>query len=118
MRADRARRGQVSAAQTVFLMIFGRTDLRIGVSGAKFDAEVDFDVRFASTPPKLDKNLEKNYDFDRFVSKFSKIAEIFRRRPNASERIWVHPNASEQVQTGPNRSEQVQPEEPRTRRGI
>ena len=36
-------------------MIFGRTDLRIGVSGAKFDAEVDFEVRFAPAPPKLDK---------------------------------------------------------------
>ena len=69
MRADRARRGQVSAAQTVFLMIFGRTDLRIGVSGAKFDAEVDFEVCFAPAPPKLDKNLEKRMilvDFFRF----------------------------------------------------
>ena len=26
-------------------MIFGRTDLRKGVSGAKFDAESDFEVR-------------------------------------------------------------------------
>ena len=28
-------------------MIFGRTDLRISLSGAKFDPEADFDVRFA-----------------------------------------------------------------------
>ena len=34
----------------VFFMIFGRTDLRIGVSGAKFDAEVDFEVHFARVP--------------------------------------------------------------------
>ena len=27
--------------------IFGRTDLRISLSGAKFDPEADFDVRFA-----------------------------------------------------------------------
>ena len=40
VRADGARRGQVSVAQTVFFMILGRTDLRMGVSGAKFDAEV------------------------------------------------------------------------------
>ena len=59
VRADRARRGQVSAAQTVFFTIFGRTDLRIGVSGANFDAEVDFEVRFAPAPPKLDTNREK-----------------------------------------------------------
>ena len=50
VRADRACRGQVSAAQTVFFMIFGRTDLRMGVSGAKFDAEVDFEVHFTPAP--------------------------------------------------------------------
>ena len=40
-------------------MIFGRTDLRISVSGAKFDAEADFEVRFAVGLQKLDKNYEK-----------------------------------------------------------
>ena len=35
---------------------------------------------------------------------FLKIFKIFRRRPNAPERIRVHPNASEQVQTGPSKS--------------
>ena len=29
------------------MTIFGRTDLRISLSGAKFDPEADFDVRFA-----------------------------------------------------------------------
>ncbi len=85
-------------------MFFGRTDLRIGVSGAKFDAEVDFEIRFAPAPPKLDKNLEKRMIW---VDLFSICLKIFRRRPNASERIRWHPNASEQVQTGPSRSEQV-----------
>ena len=33
-------------------MIFGRTDLRIGQSEAKFDAEADFDVRSAVAPQK------------------------------------------------------------------
>ena len=40
-------------------MIFGRTDLRISVSGAKFDAEADFEVRFAVGLQKWDKNYEK-----------------------------------------------------------
>ena len=41
-------------------MIFGRTDLRIGVSGAKFDAESDFDVRLAVAPQKSDQQLTQN----------------------------------------------------------
>ena len=53
VRADGARRGQVSVVQIVFFIFFGCTDLRIGVSGAKFDAEVDFEVPFAPAPPKL-----------------------------------------------------------------
>ena len=40
-------------------MILGRTDLRIGVSGAKFDAEADFEVRLAVAPPKLGQIDEK-----------------------------------------------------------
>ena len=42
-----------------FIMFFGRTDLRIGASKAKFDAESDFEVRFAVAPPKPGKNYEK-----------------------------------------------------------
>ena len=38
---------------------FGRTDLRRGVSGAKFDAESDFEVRFAVAPQKPHKNRKK-----------------------------------------------------------
>ena len=33
-------------------MIFGRTDLRIGGSRAKFDVEDDGEIRFAVAPPK------------------------------------------------------------------
>ena len=40
-------------------MIFDRTDLRKDVSGAKFDAESDFEVRLAVVPPKSMKNYEK-----------------------------------------------------------
>ena len=39
-------------------MIFGRTDLRIGVSGAKFDAESDFEIRLAVAPQKPNQNGE------------------------------------------------------------
>ena len=38
---------------------FGRTDLRRVVSGAKFDAESDFEIRFAIAPQKPNKNREK-----------------------------------------------------------
>ena len=40
-------------------MIFGRTDLRIGGSEAKFDVQADGDVRFAAAPPKPHKISEK-----------------------------------------------------------
>ena len=40
-------------------MIFGHTDLRKAVSGAKFDAESDFEIRLAVVPPKSIKNDEK-----------------------------------------------------------
>ena len=40
-------------------MIFGRTDLRIGGSRAKFDAEVDGKVHLAVTPPKTYEINEK-----------------------------------------------------------
>ena len=41
-------------------MSFGHTDLRISLSGAKFDEEADFDVRSDVGPPKphqIDENL-------------------------------------------------------------
>ena len=44
---------------TAFYRIFGRTDLRISVSRAKFDAESDFEVRLAVARQKPDQNNEK-----------------------------------------------------------
>jgi len=35
------------------------------------------------------------------------FSEIFRTRPNASERIQTHPSPSERIRTGPGRSQQV-----------
>ena len=37
----------LAAATNVIFMIFGRTDLRISLSRAKFDEQADFDVRLA-----------------------------------------------------------------------
>ena len=59
MGSNRTPRGQVSAAQTVLFMIFGRTDLRIGVSGAKFGAEADFEVHLALALQKPGQKCEK-----------------------------------------------------------
>ena len=83
--------------------ILGRTDLRIGVSWAKFDAEADFEVRLPLAPPKPCWNCEKGV----FQADFANILKIFRKCLNASERIWTHPNASECIRTRRNRSEQV-----------
>ena len=44
----------------VFFMIFGCADLRIGLSEAKLDAEVDFDARLSKAlqkPDQIDKIL-------------------------------------------------------------
>ena len=43
----------------LFLMIFSRTDLRIGVSRAKNCEESDSDVHFCVAPPKTTKKAEK-----------------------------------------------------------
>ena len=60
--------------------IFGRTDLRKGVSEAKFDAEADFDVKKCLAPPKSAENREKpkkkskNFSGKNFGVKKSKVA--------------------------------------------
>ena len=76
----------------LIFMIFGRTDLRIGVSEAKFDAEVDFEVHFTPAPYKISKNCEQLMLRSKICFKFSKF---FRVRPNASERFRIHQAASE-----------------------
>ena len=43
----------------LFLMIFSRTDLRIGVSRTKNCKESDCDVHFCVAPPKPAKKAEK-----------------------------------------------------------
>ena len=67
------------------LTIFGRTHLRISLSGAKFDEEADFDVHSAAGPPKphqIDEKLifrsENFADFFFGVEK-SKVANLPKR---------------------------------------
>ena len=91
-----------------FEKIFGPTDLKIRVSGARFEAEKYFEVHFAPAPQKHHKNCEKLNISVEIIFNFSKNSKIFRKRPNASERAQTHPNASERIRTGPNRSKQIQ----------
>ena len=51
--------GLAEASNSHFFAISGRTDLRIGVSEAKFDLEADFDVKNSLAPPKPAENYEK-----------------------------------------------------------
>ena len=66
--------------------IFGRTDLRKGVSEAKFDVEADFDVKKSLAPPKSAENHEKTKKKSRkkfrkknFGVKKSKVANLLKR---------------------------------------
>ena len=64
--------------QVLIFMIFGRTDLRKGVSGAKFDGEADFEVRSAVALQKPGQNNEK--------LKFR--SEIFAEQKNFGVEKW------------------------------
>ena len=55
--------------------IFGRTDLRKGVSEAKFDVEAAGDVKSSKISPKSAENHEKPEIFSKKISK-----KFFRRR--------------------------------------
>ena len=68
------------------IIILGGTDLRIDVSGAKFDAEDDFEVRLALAPPKpgqIDKKLnfrsKKNRRFFFFDVEKSNVRNRLKR---------------------------------------
>ena len=51
--------GLAEAGNSHFFAISGRTDLRKGVSEAKFDPEADFDVKKSKISPKSAENHEK-----------------------------------------------------------
>ena len=57
-------------------MIFGRADLRIRVSEAKFDAQADFEVHFAVASQKHRKNMVKlHFRSEHFVDFFFSVAK-------------------------------------------
>ena len=59
----------------LFLMIFNRTDLRIGVSRAKNCEESDSDVHFCVAPPKPAQKTEKQTKIDRRKSRKTKASK-------------------------------------------
>ena len=61
---------------------FGRTDLRISLSRAKFDVEADFDVRSAVDRPKPRQNSKKQ-NFDPKISPKNFFGV---KRPNVQNR--------------------------------
>ena len=80
-----------------FFMIFGRAELRIGVSGAKFDTEIDFAVNFAPAPQKLHKIAKHRILRSSMFSKFQKFSECVLMHPKASKCILMHPNVSKSI---------------------
>ena len=60
-----------SRSYVLFFTIFGRTDLRISLSEAKFDAEADFDVRSA-VAPRIPNQID-----EKLVFQSKNFAEIF-----------------------------------------
>ena len=72
--------------------IFGRTDLRKGVSEAKFDVEADFDVEKSKIGPKSAENHEKpkklceNFSEKHFSASKNRKLQIVR---NAFSRSFV-----------------------------
>ena len=85
-------------------MRFGHTDLSVGVSGSKLDAEADFEVRFAFALPKPYKIHAKVIFLMQKYEKFLKALEGVRTHLDAPKRIWVHPNVCKRVCTRPKES--------------
>ena len=59
------------ASKKSFFVSFGRTDLKVRLSGAKFHEEADFDIRSAVAPPKPHQMQEK------LISEAKKKIEFF-----------------------------------------
>ena len=91
---------------SLFFAILGRTDLRIGVSKAKFDAEADFEVHLPPAFPKSYEQIEKLRKMSGIF--FSIFFNFFFDDFFFAESIRMYPNVSECVKTDPNRSENVE----------
>ena len=82
--------GLAEAGTSHFLTILGRTDIRIGVSEAKFDLKDDFDVKNSFAPPKSAENHEKQlqnkfenklfvdffFDSESFETRFGEVLQV------------------------------------------
>ena len=72
--------GLAEAGNSHFFAISGRTDLRKGVSEAKFDPEADFDVKKSLRPPKSAENHEKpkkNHEKPKKIAKKKSKKQFF-----------------------------------------
>ncbi len=80
-----------AAVKIMFLVILGRTDLRISLSRAKFDAEADFDVRSAVEPQKPHQISEKRiFRSDLFAEKIFWRQKMKRRESSETRfgKVW------------------------------
>ena len=92
-----------------FFMVFGRTDLRNGVSAAKFDGQADFDVKKCLAPPKSAENHEKPkknrkkkffgffFDLESFEMRFGNVLQVKNCEKTAKngenyEFVWSNTN--------------------------
>ena len=58
------------------LIVFDRKYLRASASGAKFDVEVDFEVRLPPAPPKPHENCEnRNFQSKFFIEKIFSVSK-------------------------------------------
>ena len=67
-----------------FFVNFGRADLRVSLSGAKFDAEADFDIRLAVAPLKPcqidEKLISETKKIIFFPNRFFDVLGVAKRR--------------------------------------
>ena len=84
--------GLAEAGTSHVFVTSGQTDLRKGVSEAKFDGQADFDVKKSPAPPKSAKNHEKPkkirekisifffliffFDPESFETRFGKVLQV------------------------------------------
>ena len=76
-----------NGGKIIFATKFGRRDLRKGLSGAKFDAEADFEVRLPLDPPKPKENCEKQNFQKRFFVKMFFCRRKMKRRESSETRF-------------------------------
>ena len=90
----------VAVATIIFLTIFGCTDLRISLSGAKFDPEADFDVHFAvacQNPRQIGR--KQKFPSEIFAEK-KKLCRKFKRPKSFETRSGKVSHQSEPSLTG------------------